>query len=297
MRFPVLMPDEHLYSCLIRARFLNAEMHINERAFFALHDLPFHLIRSQTPLCSHLNAVINLMELDPRKQFILRLKHTPFAPWLLSLPDDMNALELKLSGHRNNLEENRYTVDKRWKFCPVCSKEERKKIGFSYWHSSHQLLGARRCLRHQVALHSHKELRYLRFSLPHHWIDKSEPINCTAWQIEWQNFIYALAKRIQTAPNEAQKLVLEVKELLQLNRKIKRSDKPYFDKMSDEMVLDLGKTCLNGLFVDYLKDNPRKTNIPWVVFSGFSQAKSIRHPLYYLTILFWLREKLRIVSV
>ena len=292
MRFPPLMPDEHIYSALVRARFVNAEMHISEQSFFAMHALPFHWIRSQTPLCSNLNAVIDLMVSKPEDKFLLRLKHTPFAPWLLSLPDGVNALELTSSGHRNNLEENPYSVDRRWKFCPDCARDERKRLGFAYWHASHQLLGARICPTHQVALHSHDELRYLNFTLPYHWLDKASPLSCETWQVEWQAFIYPLAERIQTEPGFAQRLVVEIKDHLQLAKGIKRSDKPYFDKLSEKMQRELGKDCLVGLFTAYATDKPRKENIPWVALSGYSRAKSIRHPLYWLAILFWLRAQL-----
>ena len=297
MRFPKLMPDEHIYSALVRARFVNAEMHISERSFFAMHSLPFHWIRSQTPLCSNLNTVIDLMASSPDVQFSLRLEHTPFAPWLLSLPAGMCASELTSSGHRNNLEETPYAVDKRWKFCPDCAREERQRLGFSYWHAGHQLLGARMCPTHQVALHSHNELRYLNFTLPYHWLGKSVALNCTDWQSEWQAFIYSLSARIQTAPSFAQTLVTEVKRHLKLDRDIKRSDKTYFDKLSAEIQNELGEACLSGLFTSYAADKPRKVNIPWVTLSGYSQAKGIRHPLYWLAILFWLRHRLPVLRL
>jgi len=293
VRFPTLMPGEHIYSALTRARFVNADMHISERRFFEIYSLPFHWLRSQTPLCSNLNAVIGIMTSNTDTQFLLRLKHTPFSPWLLSLPKGLQPSELTSSGHRNNLEENPYSIDKRWKFCPRCASDERKRLGFSYWHSNHQLLGARVCPNHDVALCSHDELRYLNFTLPHHWLNKAEALSCEQWQLEWQVFIYALSARIQTEPSFAQTLVMEVKKHLNLNhRAIKRSDKPYFDQLSEQMQNELGNACLSGLFVDYASDKHRKVNIPWVTLSGYSQANGIRHPLYWLAILFWLRHKI-----
>jgi len=297
MQFPTLMPDEHIYSGFVRARFINAEMHISERSFFALHDLPFHWIRSQTPLCSNLNAIIELMASTPEKQFSLRLEHTPFAPWLLSLPDGMNAFDLTSSGHRNNLEENPYTVDRRWKLCPQCAKEERKRLGFAYWHVSHQLLGVIICPVHRTVLLSHDDLRYLNFTLPYHWLEKAEPLSCDAWQTEWQVFICTLSARIQAEPCFAQTLVSEVKKHLKLTRGIKRSDKAYFDTLATEMHSELGEACLKGLFTDYATDKKRKVNIPWVTLSGYSQAKGIRHPLYWLAILFWLRHRLQVLRL
>ncbi|MFT6909809.1 MAG: hypothetical protein ACJAS1_006536 [Oleiphilaceae bacterium] len=292
MRFPPIMPDEHIYSALVRARFVNAEMHISERNFFDMHSIPFHWIRSQTPLCSNLNAVIGLMASSPETQFLLRLEHTPFAPWLLGLPDGMNAFELTSSGHRNNLEENPYSVDRRWKFCPECAIGERKRLGFSFWHASHQLLGARICPTHQVALHSHDELRYLNFTLPYHWLGKSEALSCTAWQSEWQPFIYAVSSAIEADIEWAARVKIAIREELNITDGVKQSDKVTFDKLFEIMKSDLGQDCLVGLFTAFAPHRKIRTNILWVTLSGYSQAKGLRHPLYWLVIIFWLRNKL-----
>lgn len=58
------------------------------------------------------------------------------------------------------------------------------------------------------------------------------------------------------------------------------------------MKNDLGPECLSGLFNAYARDYPRKPNILWLSLSEFGQGGSIRHPLYWLSILFWLKNDL-----
>ena len=218
MYFPSLYPDEHVYSGLIRSRYLSGQMFVNDKRFFELNELPYHWIRSQTPLCSHLKEVINKVSDDPSVRFKLRLFHTPFAPWLLSLPQEIEAKDLIDSGMRNNLEENPFATDRRWKFCPTCAENEVKNYGVSYWHSSHQSLGARVCPVHQTPLYSHDEIRYLDFTLPHHNIEKSEPLLIDSkWQQEWQPFIYSLTTHIQKNINWPASLSSFIKEHLGLN--------------------------------------------------------------------------------
>ncbi|ABM04803.1 Transposon Tn7 transposition protein D [Psychromonas ingrahamii 37] len=292
MRMPDLMCDEHLYSGFIRGRFLSGQMHLSVKRFFDLNNIKYHLLRSQVPLCSNLRSVVEAMASEKTEQFALRLAHTPFAPWLLSSEDGMLPEDLTAAGNRNNLEENPYSVDRRWKFCPECAIGERKRLGFSFWHASHQLLGARICPTHQVALHSHDELRYLNFTLPYHWLGKSEALSCTAWQLEWQAFIYAVSSAIEADIEWATRVKIAIREELNITDGVKQSDKVTFDKLFEIMKSDLGQDCLVGLFTAFAPHRKIRTNILWVTLSGHSQAKGLRHPLYWLVIIFWLRDKL-----
>ena len=98
-------------------------------------------------------------------------------------------------------------------------------------------------------------------------------------------------------PSFALCLVADIKKCLKLDRDIKPRDKPYFNQLSEDMQKDLGRECLDGLFREYKTDRPGKTNIIWVTLSGYGQTKGIRHPLYWLAIAFWLRDRLPVLRL
>lgn len=293
MRIPPLLPGEHVYSGFVRGRYLSAQMHVSDKVFFELNQLPYHWLRSQTPLCDNLNAVIARMAHSEEEQYQLRLWHTPFAAWLLSLPVDMAPQALTESGVRNNMEESPFNVDKRWKFCPQCAQADRSEFGVSYWHSSHQLLGARVCWRHQCELHSHENLRYLPFKFPHHFLSDSEPLMIDSqWQRDWQSFIYRLSAHLQHNVEWARSVSNLIKTHLGITGMVKHSHRQLFNDMFEQMQCDIGLDCLSGLFTRYARQNGRQPNILWLTLSGYSQARGLHHPLYWLAILFWLRHRL-----
>ncbi|MGK0270771.1 MAG: hypothetical protein ACI88H_001421 [Cocleimonas sp.] len=293
MRPLTLYSGEHLYSGLVRARYLAAQMHINERRFFELNDIPYHRIRSQTPLCRNTKAVLDVLNLDQHERFALRLRSLPFSPWLLSYSKDQNLTDIEVSGLRNNLEETPFAIDRRWKYCPKCAEENKREYGVSYWHCLHQSLGASVCHIHSIELHSHDKLRYLDFYLPHQWLGKSEPLKVQHdWQKSWQPFIYGITQSLQADTDLAQVLKQQIYKHLGFERPLKRSDKAVIDEQFLQMRADLGEDCLSGLFTSFSTKHCRPPNILWITLSSFSQTTGIRHPLYWLSILFWLRDEL-----
>lgn len=293
MRFPALYPDEHVYSAFIRARCLSGQMHLSTHRFFELNNLKYHWLRSQVPLCANLASVMEIMVLDNEQLFGVRLMHTPLAPWLMSAEEGTLPKELTHTGTRSNVEETPLSVDKRWKFCVACAQEEKGKLGVSYWHSSHQLPGARVCFTHQMPLHSLDELRYLDFTLPHHWLDKALPLALVGdWQRAWQPFIYIVSDRIKLDIDWPRRVKSEVIKYLNLEMGVKRSDRPKFEALFETMTQELGQDCLAGLFTAFAPHRQRRPNLLWLTLSGYSQAKGLRHPLYWLVIIFWLRNEL-----
>jgi len=290
--FPNLMTDEHVFSGLIRARILSAKMFISEERFFEFADLPYHWLRPQVPLCQNLAAVINKYAHDSEQFMQTRLNHTPVLPWLLSLEsDDLSSLNDEV--RRPNIEENAFAVNRCWKFCIKCATEERKNLGFSYWHSSHQSLAVVTCSVHKTALYTHEALRYQKFSLPYEWIDKAEPIALSGpWHRDWQPFIYQLNELIRDDLMLPSRLRESIRKALNIPSKIKYTDKPFFESLFRNMRSDIGDECLAGLFTCFAKGHQKETNILWTTLSGKSKVKGLRHPLYWLTILFWLRNKL-----
>jgi hypothetical protein len=48
----------------------------------------------------------------------------------------------------------RSKLSSKLRFCPLCAKEEERRLGESYWHRSHQVIGHEICLKHLVYLHT-----------------------------------------------------------------------------------------------------------------------------------------------
>ncbi|MFC7003013.1 TniQ family protein [Pseudobowmanella zhangzhouensis] len=240
-----------------------------------------------------MRETLDIITPEPDKQFALRLNHTPFAPWLLSLPGSMAPHELKEASHRPNTEENPFQVDRRWKYCPNCMQIHKAKFGVSYWRATHQLPGALICEEHGTPLHSHDELRYLAFKLPHHYLHKSQALVLEAnWQHDWQSFIYRMSRQLQSNPEWARNVAHCMKSYLGLERVIKHTHRVRFGGFFECMKEDLGQDCLAGLFTRFARGNGRQPNILWLTLSGYSQGKGLRHPLYWLACLFWLRSAL-----
>lgn len=222
----------------------------------------------------------------------MRMRHTPILPWLLSV----NGQSLEVFNdiiRRPNIEENQFSTNRCWKLCTRCAVSEQALYGFSYWHSSHQLIGATMCPVHSVPLSTHEDLRFNNFSLPQQWLTKANTMDVSSpWIRQWQPFIYGLNRLISEDHQLPERLRNSVRNHLGLPNKISFRHKPLFDELFIQMLASLGDDCLAGLFTCYANDHQRKTNILWVTLSNKNQTKSIRHPIYWLVILFWLRGEL-----
>lgn len=287
-----LMPDEHVFSGLIRSRIVNVKSRISDERFFKMLGLPYHWLRSQVPLCQNLKAVLSFYATGPESAMQLQMRHTPVLPWLLSVTGQTTGV-IEDSAKRPNIEENQFSTNKCWKLCSKCASSERELYGFSYWHSSHHLIGAAMCPVHGIALSTHEDLRFNNFTLPHHWLMKAESMDVSSpWQRQWQPFIYGLNRLISEDHQLPKRLRNSIHSHLDLPDKTTLCHKPVFDELFAEMRANLGEECLAGLFKCYAKDHQLKTNILWSTLSNRSITKATRHPVYWLVILFWLRDEL-----
>lgn len=294
MKWFSLYPDEHIYSGLIRYRIRMGQGFINDKRFFEHNSLPYQRFSSQAPLNYLMRETISVIAPESRDQFSLRLNHTPMSPWLLSLPEDMEPDQLTVTNQRPSTEETPYQVDRRWKYCPTCIQEQKKQFGISYWRASHHLPGVLVCWEHGTPLFSHDDLRRLNFILPEKLIGHGCPVSLASdWQISWQPFIYNIAKLLRRCPEFGRKVRKNIYEVLNLPEHIRHGDRSTVNVHFAKMREDLGSACLEGLFTAYARQYTHPTNILWATLSPWGSAKSIRHPLYWLSIMFWLKEDLR----
>ncbi len=162
--FPMPYPDEILYSTLARycIRSGNAkDIHNFEDLFgtrncVAVMELP-----------TQLDALIDNMPVGTKytaEYFIS--KHSLFPFLAAFIPQDraekiietMRNGEGAVSYIRIGLISNTITLNKYFRFCPECFKEDIERFGEPYWHRSHQVTGVFICSKHKITLHNSTEL-------------------------------------------------------------------------------------------------------------------------------------------
>lgn len=162
--FPVPYPDEVLYSTLARycmrsgniKKIHNFEDLFGTRNCIAAMELP-----------TQLDALIENMPVNTKysaEYFIF--KHTLFPFLAAFIPREraekiiqtMRNGEGAASYIRIGLISNSITLNKYFRFCPECFKEDIERFGEPYWHRSHQVTGVFVCVKHKIPLYNSAEL-------------------------------------------------------------------------------------------------------------------------------------------
>lgn len=162
--FPTPYPDELLYSTLARYCIRSGnirEIHNFEDLFgtrncIAVMELP-----------TQLDALIKNMPVSTKytaEYFIYN--HTLFPFLAAFIPQEradkiiqtMRNGEGAVSYMRIGLISNSITLNKYFRFCPECFKEDIERFGEPYWHRSHQITGVFVCSKHKMPLYNSTEL-------------------------------------------------------------------------------------------------------------------------------------------
>jgi hypothetical protein len=286
-----LLPDEHVYSALVRDRMLSGQMYISDQRFFQLNDIAYHQIQSQLPLDNQLLKIIDRMGLSHAKTLHVRLNHTPAAVWMFNSPERLVGVESEyLNTSRTPLQY--LSFDTRWRYCPTCAMAERTSHGFSYWHSNHQQIGAKICEIHQQVLHSHDELDVLSCSLPHHWLETGKPLELKPIEVEWQSFINTVSSTIKNDLNWPERVKLEIKQLIKSKAPKKLHEKKLLISLMLQMQADLTHEFIDGFIrPQYRNVGTRRKNILRMVIVAHN-TKQVKSPVLWLIIVFWLRNEL-----
>ena len=160
--FPVPYPDEILYSTLARYCMRSG----NVKDIYNFEDL-FGTKNSLAvmELPTQLGALIDNMPLNTKysvEYFIY--KHTLFPFYAAFLPEE-RAYEVlqSMRSSKNSLPYNKVgllyiSLNKYFRFCPKCFKEDIELYGEPYWHRLHQITGVYVCSKHQTPLHNCTDL-------------------------------------------------------------------------------------------------------------------------------------------
>ncbi|WIV12844.1 TnsD family Tn7-like transposition protein [Proteiniborus sp. MB09-C3] len=162
--FPTPYPDEILYSTLARYCMRSGnikEIHNFEDLFGTRNCI------AVMELSTQLDALIENMPVGTKytaEYFIY--KHTLFPFLAAFIPKEraekiietMRNGEGAVSYMRIGLISNSINLNKYFRFCPECFKEDIERFGEPYWHRSHQVTGVFVCLKHKIPLCDSTEL-------------------------------------------------------------------------------------------------------------------------------------------
>ena len=112
--------------------------------------------------------------------------------------------------------------------------------------------------------------------------------------LEWSNFVYKVDQLIADDLSNIPKWKKGVFEALGLPILSKHTDRKKFNCLFEKMKNDLGSILMQHLFRN--KDGRGVPNILWGTLSGVNKQQNIRHPINWLVIMFWQKDKLNFLG-
>ncbi len=162
--FPILYPDEMLYSAIARYCIKSGNIR-NSHNFEDLFGKT--RVAAVFELPTQLNTLISNMPIGTKYTAEYLIENHTLFPVLVAFISKERAGEIKENMKQGDgsishgklgttaftIEFNRY-----FKFCPECFKEDIKRFGEPYWHRVHQITGVFVCPIHNIPLHKSNEL-------------------------------------------------------------------------------------------------------------------------------------------
>ncbi len=281
-------PNEHLLGWLCRVHLLSGNIKFAHTAA--------RLKVSNTPLkgCNHNRAFQDGLNLFPDLNNNFE-NHTAFGLWAISL-------QLKEFGDwkQNNaqlvkcgLDPNKFAFHSSWKYCSSCISEDTNIYGHSIWHVKHQLPSITHCYKHQLPLLSDRtKLSDLRSSsLPQMYDLLPHKFENETLMIEWSEFILTMFDRLNLNPKLGGILRERTLNYLDISSDLRLKDKPTVLTIQKKMDSEVPIELLEYLFLFYSQEFKRHHSILWNTL-GYSVYEKAKHPVYWLIILYWLKDKI-----
>jgi hypothetical protein len=285
-------PDEHLLSAWMRHNFRCGFAYFSFEKCLEHWGLPIQHLKAQRVSGSVLSKIITQVTNSDVEMLSILLERTNLRLWRLSkdYTDDLSVLNNLMP--RANIEDNEFLFSTSWHLCTQCIKEDRQRLGYCYWHKTHQLPSMTHCLKHSIPLKTNKSLSNInRLALPNSYLNEELEAyqNCDEF-IEWSKFIGKINSALTLDTSLPDKLRNQMKTQLNLPDLGKFNHKESYQKITDEMFTDIGETLTKHLFKKMYGKN---RNIIWIVFSGRKTRQSILPPVYWLVVIFWLKDELK----
>jgi hypothetical protein len=158
LKLAPLMPDEHIFSGLIRSCLLSGFKDL-DYGLKSINVKPTYRLKADSLFNDEFAKVIQqYCQCASYEPLYLLKQHSLYNIFSVGSPfrfnkDINNTLKLGKSPYQG-VWKQRYdvTYSKDWKFCALCIKADIVKYGFSYWHCSHQIPTVSTCTIHHTAL-------------------------------------------------------------------------------------------------------------------------------------------------
>jgi hypothetical protein len=286
-----IQTNEHIFSWLNRIHLLSGNAKLaHTLKYLSIENMPFKS-------CNHNQAFLNLVDFfktkiaDDASAFD---KHSPLALWSLSYDFSeynnwrITNTDIMSSGYGAT----QFSFKSNWQYCPFCVQDDIRLHGHSTWHVKHQLPSVSHCYIHQTKLvgNPHLLLDLRKSSLPQ--IHNFSPPNFEdeALLLEWSLFVFTIYDRLNNSPKFGQKLTNRIKRYLSIPDEIKYNDPDIFKSLQEQFDNDVPLNLCRHLFLLY-KNNSKKQATILKSTLGYSYYKKYKHPVYWLIILFWLKDK------
>lgn len=287
-------PGEHILSVWMRHNLLTGFGHLPFDRCLSYWGLPKQHLKPQRVSGTILEKIIDRITSTESEQEVVWQDRTVRNLWLLSLSDTVDKSLSKVDFGRPNLEQNTFAFPMGWQLCPKCVQENHSQLGYSYWHRDHQLPSIAHCVVHNEPLMTTDSLKRLSaLALPARYLDlQMVAVNEVEQLREWSYFVLRIARLIEANQSLPTLLQSQVVKVLGLPARIKYKHKALFDRLMIQLEQDVGQILLSHLFKSWRDGSPRRPNVVWATLSGLNKNQSLRHPVYWLLILFWLRDRL-----
>jgi hypothetical protein len=281
-------PNEHALGWLTRLHLLSGNIKYQYTA--KALGVPNQPLKSgnHNEACKH---CLNLFKC-PERVFT---DHTVFGLWSLSFQQQdydnwrTSNSELMPSG----FEPNKFAFQNSWKYCPSCIEEDIEVHGHSLWHAKHQLPSITHCFKHCVPLLSDRvTLRDLRTcSLPQAYQYSASVFQDEELMLDWSIFVSSIYEKLNSNPTLGSLLRERIQEYLKVPNDLRYKDKPLFVTLQEQMDAEVPQVLLKHLFLFYVQEYKHPPAVIWSTL-GYSQQEKAKHPVYWLVILYWLKDKI-----
>jgi hypothetical protein len=287
-----IQPNEHIFSWLNRVHLLSGNTKLNHTLrYLSIENKPFKS-------CNHNQAFLDTIDFFKNKvadDTSALDKHTPLGLWSLSY--DFNEYNNWRITNKDTMfsshEAGSFSFKSNWQYCPCCVQDDIRRFGHSTWHVKHQLPSVSHCYIHQSKLvgdpNSLLDLRKSLLPQVHNFSPPS--LENEALLLEWSLFVFSIYDRLNNNPAFGQTLTNRVKSYLSIPEKIKYTDSKIFKPLQEKFDQDVPLSLCRYLFRFY-KDSSKKQPTVLKNTLGFSYRTKYKHPVYWLIILYWLRDKI-----
>ncbi len=222
--------------------------------------------------------------------------HTPFSLWALSFSyNDFT------HWRRNNeylmpqcLEPSKLAFRTTWQYCPICSTEDIEGYGHSLWHVKHQLPSVTHCYKHRSKLVSDSKLLLdlRKMTLPEGYEFEAPSLNDEPLLLEWSTFVLKIYEQLKKNGQHGEILRSRVRQYLSVPDEIKAiKGNLVFASMQKQFDEEVPHELLRHLFLFYSHSYKHPQSVLKSTL-GYSPRPKIKHPVYWLIILYWLKDKI-----